>query len=129
MSERLPAARRGTAVVAWGVHLFTAAGVIVALLALLAIERGQPRSALLWLFVALVIDGIDGTFARAAKVHERVPRIDGESLDLVVDYVTYVLVPAWFILEGGYLPRALALPLIASILVSSLYTFARRDMK
>ena len=114
---------------AWGVHLFTAMGAVLALLALLAIERGQPEMALLWLFVALAIDGVDGMLARAANVRERVPRIDGDALDLVIDYLTYVLVPIWFMLRGGYLPDALALPLGAAILVSSLYVFARRDMK
>lgn len=116
-------------VLAWGVHLFTATGAVLALLAMLAIERGRPEMALLWLFVALVIDGVDGMLARAAKVRERVPRIDGDALDLVVDYLTYVLVPVWFILRGGYLPDSLALPLGAAILVSSLHVFARRDMK
>jgi phosphatidylcholine synthase len=129
MSEPGGAAARGSVAAAWGVHLFTAAGVVVALLALLAIERGQPELALLWLFVALVIDGLDGMLARSARVRERLPRIDGDALDLVVDYLTYVLVPAWFILEGGYLPATLAFPLSSAILVSSLYVFARRDMK
>lgn len=129
MSERGGAAARGPVAAAWGVHLFTSAGAVVALLALLAVEHGQPELALLWLFVALVIDGVDGMLARAVRARERVPRIDGDALDLVVDYLTYVLVPAWFILEGGYLPAKLAFPLSAAILVSSLYVFARRDMK
>lgn len=115
--------------VAWGVHLFTAIGAVLALLALLAIEGRQPEMALLWLFLALVVDGVDGMLARAAKVRQRLPRIDGDALDLVVDYLTYVLVPVWFLLRGRYLPEALALPLGAAILVSSLYVFARRDMK
>ena len=114
---------------AWAVHLLTAAGVVLALLALLAIERQQWREALLWLFAALVIDGVDGTLARAAKVRERVPRIDGEALDLVIDYLTYVFVPVLFIWRGGYLPDAAELPLTAAVLISSLYVFARRDMK
>ena len=114
---------------AWGVHLFTSIGVVLAFLALLAVERQQSREALLWLFAALVIDGIDGTLARAAKVGERLPRIDGEALDLVIDYLSYVFVPALFIWHGGYLPEAAALPFIAAILASSLYVFARRDMK
>lgn len=114
---------------AWGVHLFTATGAVLALLALLAIERGQSEMALFWLFVALVIDGVDGMLARAAKVRERVQRIDGDALDLVVDYLTYVLVPVWFMLRGGYLPVGVELSLGAAILVSSLYVFARRDMK
>jgi phosphatidylcholine synthase len=57
------------------------------------------------------------------------PRIDGDSLDLVVDYLTYVFVPAFLLWRGNYLPAALAPWLTALILLSSLYTFARTDMK
>lgn len=128
MTDDARAPAQGTAA-AWGVHLFTSLGVVVAFLALLAIERGQPQEALLWLFLALVIDGVDGTLARAAKVRDRLPRIDGEVLDLVIDYLTYVFLPVLFIWRGDYLPEALSLPLCAAILSSSLYVFARRDMK
>ncbi len=114
---------------AWSVHLFTALGAVVALLAVLAIERQRPHEALLWLLIALVIDGIDGSFARAARVGERLPTRDGDALDLVIDYMTYVFVPVLFIWRGGYFPAALQLPLCAAILISSLYVFARRDMK
>ena len=128
MDERSRPSGRGLAA-AWGVHLFTSLGIVVAFLALLAIERGQPREALLWLFLALLIDGVDGTLARAANVRERLPRIDGNALDLVIDYITYVFLPVLFIWRGDYLPPALALALSAAILSSSLYVFARRDMK
>ena len=114
---------------AWAVHAFTASGVVLALFALLAVVRGDWAECLLWLFAALVVDGVDGTLARAAKVCERLPRIDGDALDLVIDYLTYVLVPALFILRGEYLSPTLSTPLAAGILISSLYTFARRDMK
>jgi phosphatidylcholine synthase len=124
-----PAAGGGASAAAWGVHLFTSLGVVVAFLALLAIERGEPREALLWLVVALFIDGVDGTLARAARVSERLPRIDGSALDLVIDYLTYVFLPVLLIWRGGYLPDPWALPLCAAILSSSLYVFARRDMK
>lgn len=122
-----PAAR--STIAAWAVHLFSALGAVAALMAVLAIDRQQPREALLWLFAALVIDGVDGTLARLAKVRERLPRIDGEALDLVIDYLTYVFIPVLFIWRGEYLPGALALPLCAAVLVSALYVFARRDMK
>ena len=114
---------------AWAVHAFTAIGTVLAFLALLAVERQVWAEALLWLFAALVVDGVDGSLARAARVHERLPRIDGEALDLVTDYLTYVFVPTLFLWRGGYLPPSLALPLCAGILISSLYVFARRDMK
>ena len=114
---------------AWLVHLFTASGVVLALLALEATYRGEWRLALLWLLAALAVDGIDGTLARAARVKELVPRIDGEAFDLIVDYLNYVFVPAVFIARAGLVPEALALPLAAAILLSSVYVFVRRDMK
>lgn len=113
----------------WAVHAFTATGAVLALLALAAVEGGRWREALLWLLAALVVDGIDGTVARKARVAERLPRIDGSALDLVVDYLTYVFVPAWFLLKLGAFPASAAMPLTMLILLSSLYTFARRDMK
>ena len=114
---------------AWLVHLFTASGVVLAFLALAAIDRGDWRLALLWLLAALAIDGIDGTLARLARVKETVPRIDGEAFDLIVDYLNYVFVPAVFICRAGLVPGSLELPLAAAILLSSVYVFVRRDMK
>ena len=117
------------AIFAWLVHLFTATGAMLALFALLAVEQGQWRLALLWLFVALVVDGIDGTFARWARVKEKAARVDGDTLDLVIDFLTYVFVPMLFIWRAGLIPDGLALWLAAAILFSSLYLFARTDMK
>lgn len=114
---------------AWGVHLLTASGAVLALLAVDAVARGAFREALGWLLVALAVDGVDGTLARRLRVSEIVPRIDGAALDLVVDYLTYVLVPALILWRGNILPNAIALPLCALVMVSSLYTFVRRDMK
>jgi phosphatidylcholine synthase len=125
----MPQPAAGGRLAAWAVHLFTATGVVIALLAIAAVERGDLRGALLWLLAALVIDGVDGALARGARVAERLPQIDGAALDLIIDYLNYVLVPALLILKGGFLPEALAVPLCAAILVSALYVFVRRDMK
>ena len=114
---------------AWSVHLLTASGAVLAMLALVAVAGGDEHRALLWLFAALVVDGLDGTLARAWRVKEIEPGINGTALDLVVDYLTYVFVPAFLIWRGSYLPDALAPLLVALILLSSLYTFARTDMK
>lgn len=116
-------------VAAWSVHLFTATGVVLALLALDATYRGDWGVALLWLLAALAVDGIDGSLARLARVKEVVPRIDGDAFDLIVDYLNYVFVPALFIARCGVVPAPLALPLAAAILLSSVYVFVRRDMK
>ena len=120
-----PAARSA----AWAVHLFTASGVVLALLAMIAVFEHRWTEAMLWLFAALIVDTVDGSFALAARVKQLAPRIDGDSLDLVIDYLTYVFIPVFFILEARLLPGPLALPLGAAILVSSLYVFARSDMK
>ena len=114
---------------AWLVHLLTASSALLALLALAAIEEERWTLALLWLFVALVVDGVDGSLARWARVKEKAPRIDGETLDLVVDYLTYVFVPTMFIWRAGLVPPSLALWLAATIQLSSLYLFSRTDMK
>ena len=113
----------------WAVHLFTASGVIISLLAIDALLRHKWREVLLWLLLALVIDGVDGTLARAVRIKESVPRIDGEALDLIVDYLNYVFIPTLLMWRGGLFPDSIELPLSAMILLSSLYVFVRRDMK
>jgi phosphatidylcholine synthase len=122
-------AQRNSIAVAWAVHAFSASGAVLAVLAVLAIDGHRWTEAMLWLFAALVVDGIDGTFARAARVKELAPRVDGDVLDLVIDYLNYVFVPTLFMLEARLLPDPLAVPLAALIQLSSLYVFARRDMK
>ncbi len=119
----------GQKLAAWSVHAFSASGAILALLALLAVEERQWALALMWLLIALVVDGIDGTFARWARVKERAPRVDGDTLDLVIDYLTYVFVPTIFMWHAGLFPPDLAIWLASAIQLSSLYLFARTDMK
>lgn len=122
-------ATAGQRALAWSVHLFTASGAVLALLALDAVQHSRWHEALLWLFAALVVDGVDGSFARAARVKELAPRVDGDVLDLVIDYITYVLIPTIFMWRAELVPAQWALPLGALIQLSSLYIFARRDMK
>jgi phosphatidylcholine synthase len=114
---------------AWLVHAFTATGGVLAFLALKAVLEERWGLALGWLTVALFVDAVDGSFARWAKVKERAPRIDGDTLDLVIDYLTYVFVPTVFLWKAGLVPEALVVPLAALIQISSLYHFARSDMK
>jgi phosphatidylcholine synthase len=114
---------------AWLVHAFTASGAVLAFLALLAIDQGRWGLALLWLLVALAVDGIDGSLARMARVKERAPRIDGDTLDLIIDYLNYVFVPAMLIVRADLVPAGWAPWLAALILVSALYNFTRRDLK
>lgn len=114
---------------AFAVHIFTATGAALALGALIYATHGRWGAMFLCLGAALIVDAVDGTFARRLKVAEVVPRWSGDVLDLVVDFVTYVFVPAYAITAGGLLPEALALPAgIAIVMTGALY-FADRQMK
>ena len=119
----------GGSAAAWAVHALTASGAVFGFLALEAAFRGDTPGTFLWLGIALVIDGIDGPLARALSIERATPNIDGAALDLVVDYLTYVVAPVAWMLSAGIWPTAIAAPLAAFVLVTSLYTFARRDMK
>src|SRR5882672_6747520 len=114
---------------AFAVHVLTAAGAALAMVALLAAARGAFDVMFLCLGIALIVDGIDGTMARALKVAELLPRWSGDVLDLVVDFVTYVFVPAYAIAAGGLLPGPLALPAGIVIVVTGALYFADRQMK
>ncbi len=82
-----------------------------------------------WLGVALVIDGVDGTFARRLRVAEVLPRWSGDVLDLVVDILNYVFVPAYALAASGLLPAAAAIPLGIVVVVTGTLYFADRLMK
>jgi phosphatidylcholine synthase len=116
-------------VLGFGVHIFTATGAALGLLALLAASKADWPLMFMLLGVALVVDGVDGTFARRLDVAERLPRWSGETLDLVVDFVTYVLVPAYALAIGGLLPPQAAVPLSVVIVVTGALYFADRRMK
>jgi phosphatidylcholine synthase len=114
---------------AFAVHVFTACGAACALLALIAAVHADWVQMFVWLGVALFIDGIDGTFARRLRVAEVLPRWSGDVLDLVVDILNYVFVPAFAIAASGLLPPAAATPLGLLIVVTGSLYFADRLMK
>ena len=114
---------------AFSVHLLTACGVGIALLALIAAVRGDWPLMFAWLGLALVIDGLDGPLARALKVAERQPRWSGDVLDLVVDFTTYVFVPAYAIAAAALMPEQWGIAAGFAITVSGALYFADRDMK
>ncbi len=119
-------ARKGSLALAWAVHALTASGAVVALVATLAAARGDLPAAALWMLVALAIDSVDGTLARAARVAELLPGFDGRRLDDLVDYLNYVIVPALFLVFAGCVPHWgwVALPVLASA-----YGFSQSDAK
>jgi phosphatidylcholine synthase len=114
---------------AFAVHVLTAAGAALALVGLLAAVQGAWQTMFLCLGIGLVVDGIDGTIARALKVAELLPRWSGDILDLVVDFVTYVFVPAYAIAAGGLLPPGLGAPAGIVIVMTGAIYFADRHMK
>jgi phosphatidylcholine synthase len=114
---------------AFSVHLLTACGAALALLALIAAARADWAAMFVALGLALIVDAIDGPIARRLKVSQTLPRWSGATLDLVVDFVTYVFVPAYAIAASGLLPPALAVPAGAAIAISGALYFADRDMK
>ncbi len=86
---------------ALAVHLFTATGAVFAMLAMLAASDGKWDLMFLWLVVALVVDGIDGPLARKYHVKTYAPQYDGVLLDLIIDYITYVFIPAFALFKSG----------------------------
>jgi phosphatidylcholine synthase len=103
------------------VHVLTASGAALALLALLAATAREWSLMFAWLGLALVIDGIDGPLARRLRVAEVLPRWSGDRLDLMVDYLTYIAVPAFALTQADLLPEVWRLPAAIAILLSSLF--------
>ena len=114
---------------AWLPHLYTASGAVLALLATRAVVESRIRDAFFWLAIAVVVDATDGVLARRARVAERLPQFDGARLDDIVDYLTYVFVPAVFVWRSLLVPDAWVLPVITAVLLSSAYGFCRQDAK
>ncbi|WP_406857862.1 CDP-alcohol phosphatidyltransferase family protein [Alsobacter sp. KACC 23698] len=119
-AERLPA---------YCVHFFTASGGALAFLALLATVDGHHAAAFGWLGLALIVDGIDGTIARALHVRDRLPNISGDVLDLVIDFTTYVFVPAAILVFCQLWSREIAILWAVVIIVSAALYFADLRMK
>lgn len=118
-----PAARQ---TLAWGVHLLTASGAVLAAIALIAITEGRLARAALLMLAALAVDSVDGTLARAVGVAEVLPRVDGRRLDDMVDFLNYVIVPALFLVAAGSL---LAWPWAIVPILASAYGFSQAEAK
>lgn len=114
---------------AFAVHIFTALGAALGLVALIFATSEEWTAMFFTLGLALIVDGVDGPMARRFKVKETLPRWSGEGLDFVVDFITYVFVPAYAIANSGYLPELLAVPLACVIVVTGALYFADGYMK
>ncbi len=130
--ERLP---RPTKKITWpqtrafSVHLLTASGSFLAFLSLVAAAEQQWTAMFLWLGLALFVDGIDGPIARRLSVKEILPTWSGELLDNIIDYVTYVLIPAFALYQSGFMGAGLSFFSAAVIVVSSAIYYADTGMK
>jgi phosphatidylcholine synthase len=114
---------------AWSVHLFTATGAVWGLMAIIAVIQHQWQAAFLWMGAAVVVDSVDGTLARRFEVKGMLPDFDGALLDNIIDYMTYVLIPALFLYEAGLVPDALALFSAVIMVLTSAYQFCQADAK
>jgi phosphatidylcholine synthase len=111
------------------VHLFTASGAVFAMLSMLAAANHQWSLMFLWLVVAFAVDGIDGPLARRFDVKTYAPRFDGVLLDLIIDYLTYVFIPAFALFESGLLPGWTGWVTIIIITFASAMYFCDGNMK
>lgn len=114
---------------AWAVHVLTASGVIVGFVGLTSVIEGHARAAILWLVGALVLDGIDGPIARKLDVRNRIPTLNGNSLDLIIDYFTCTIVPVAFLSRFDILPSKTVGPLGFVILSVSALWMSRTDQE
>ena len=114
---------------ALAVHLLTATGAVFAMLAMLAAVQAKWDLMFLWLVVAFAVDGIDGPLARKYDVKQYAPQFDGVLLDLIIDYLTYVFIPAFALFASGLLPGWTGWFAIIVITFTSAMYFADTRMK
>ena len=111
------------------VHLFTATGAVFAMLAMLAAADAKWSLMFLWLIVAFAVDGMDGPLARYYNVKQNAPHFDGVLLDLIIDYLTYVFIPAFALFKSGLLPGWTGWVAIIIITFASAVYFCDGNMK
>lgn len=114
---------------AFSVHLLTASGSFLAFLSLVAASEKQWGEMFCWLGLALLVDGIDGPIARRLDVKYVLPTWSGELLDNIIDYVTYVLIPAFALYQSGFMGNYLSFISGAIIVISSAIYYADTGMK
>ena len=120
MSDRLKAL---------SVHLLTASGAVLSMFAMLAAVEENWSLMFLWLVVALIVDGVDGPLARKYETHKNWPTYDGVLMDLIIDFLTYVFIPAFALFQSGLLPGWPGWLAIIVITYGSVVYFADTRMK
>jgi len=128
MFEKLPLWLKNT--LAWSVHLFTATGAVWGFLTLLAIWEENFKLAIIYIIVAMFVDGFDGTLARWFHVKEYAKGVDGGLMDNIIDYLNYVVVAALLLIKvPSLLPAGFETAAAVSILLASAYQFSQTDAK
>lgn len=117
------------AVWAFGVHILTASGAFLAFLSLVATAENRFTAAFFWLGAALLVDGVDGPLARKLEVKVWWPHWSGDMLDSVIDYVTYVMIPAFILYQSGLLGKYASFFAAALIVITSAIYYADTRMK
>ena len=115
--------------IAFSVHIFTASGAFWAFMALVAAAENQFNVMWFWLGIALLVDGVDGPLARYFKVKELLPEWSGEMLDSIIDYVTFVLIPAFALYQTGFMEEGWSFVCAALIVCTSAIYYADTRMK
>lgn len=113
---------------AWAVHLFTASGIITVFMAMVEGTQHNYTNAMWWLLAAQVIDGVDGTLARYFKVTEVLPEMSGKSIDFVIDFAGYAIIPAFLIYQAGIIAAPYDLWAAFLILVTSVIYYGKSGM-
>ncbi|WP_250506490.1 CDP-alcohol phosphatidyltransferase family protein [Bowdeniella massiliensis] len=114
----------------WSVHGFTMTGVIWACLATISLAHGRILQMWGWLAIALLVDALDGTFARRADVKNRVPWFDGSILDNIVDFITWTFLPAIFMyLHVDFGAKWIAMIMMILVCVSSTFCYCNTQVK
>lgn len=123
-------AGRPSTLAAWCVHLYTASGIVFALLATLELCKPTPdvRMVFVWLTVAVLVDATDGPLARAFEVKKALPHISGRTIDDIVDYATFTFIPMLLIARMGWVPSPILL-FVAPALMTSLLGFSNSGAK
>ena len=116
-----------TPILPWIAHLYTATGAVIALLATGLTFAHNFRGVFIYFVIATLVDATDGWLARGLKVKERLPHFDGARLDDIIDYLTYVFIPALVVWQAELVP--VALPVCAAMVLSSAYGFSQSDAK
>ncbi len=114
--------------VAWGVHLFTALGIVAGFLALISIHEENWQFAIFWMLIAFIIDGVDGNLARWFKVKEILPHVNGKMMDYVIDFANYALIPAFLFYQYAFVPGIMGLLLTLLILLVSVVYYGLDNM-